>query len=83
MCLFLNARVDQIVGKSPKADGEAGDDLSMMGRLVKVEKQVLIFIHMNNSMNNSIMFSLNHRVLLYMLVLTHSLTLTKEKIFAI
>lgn len=63
MCLFLNARVDQIVGKSPKADGEAGDDLSMMGRLVKVEKQVLIFIHINTH-THSIVFSLNHRVLL-------------------
>lgn len=47
VCLFLNARVDQIVGKSPKADGEAGDDLSMMGRLVKVEKQVLIFLNIH------------------------------------
>uniref|UniRef100_A0A674MPR3 Potassium voltage-gated channel, KQT-like subfamily, member 2a n=1 Tax=Takifugu rubripes TaxID=31033 RepID=A0A674MPR3_TAKRU len=37
----LQTRVDQIVGKSPKADGDPGDDLSMMGRLVKVEKQVL------------------------------------------
>ncbi|XP_058499276.1 potassium voltage-gated channel subfamily KQT member 2-like isoform X5 [Solea solea] len=33
-------RVDQIVGKGPKAEGEA-EDLSMMGRLVKVEKQVV------------------------------------------
>uniref|UniRef100_A0A671YIJ2 Potassium voltage-gated channel, KQT-like subfamily, member 2a n=1 Tax=Sparus aurata TaxID=8175 RepID=A0A671YIJ2_SPAAU len=33
--------VDQIVGKGPKADGEAVDDQSMMGRLVKVEKQVV------------------------------------------
>uniref|UniRef100_A0A671YMQ4 Potassium voltage-gated channel, KQT-like subfamily, member 2a n=1 Tax=Sparus aurata TaxID=8175 RepID=A0A671YMQ4_SPAAU len=39
--LFSNARVDQIVGKGPKADGEAVDDQSMMGRLVKVEKQVV------------------------------------------
>ncbi|XP_059188869.1 potassium voltage-gated channel subfamily KQT member 2-like isoform X2 [Centropristis striata] len=34
-------RVDQIVGKGAKAEGEAADDQSMMGRLVKVEKQVL------------------------------------------
>ncbi|XP_074537367.1 potassium voltage-gated channel, KQT-like subfamily, member 2a isoform X2 [Halichoeres trimaculatus] len=34
-------RVDQIVGKGPKPDGEAAEDPSMMGRLVKVEKQVL------------------------------------------
>ncbi|KAJ4934357.1 hypothetical protein JOQ06_007155 [Pogonophryne albipinna] len=34
-------RVDQIVGKGPKGDGEASDDQSMMGRLVKVEKQVV------------------------------------------
>ncbi|XP_075951543.1 potassium voltage-gated channel, KQT-like subfamily, member 2a isoform X2 [Anarhichas minor] len=33
-------KVDQIVGKGPKAEGEAGDDQSMMGRLIKVEKQV-------------------------------------------
>ncbi|KAM4610651.1 potassium voltage-gated channel subfamily KQT member 2-like [Polymixia lowei] len=33
-------RVDQIVGKGPKAEGETVDDNSMMGRLVKVEKQV-------------------------------------------
>ncbi|XP_067382569.1 potassium voltage-gated channel, KQT-like subfamily, member 2a isoform X3 [Channa argus] len=33
-------RVDQIVGKGPKAEGEAAEDQSMMGRLVKVEKQV-------------------------------------------
>uniref|UniRef100_A0A3B3C6P4 Potassium voltage-gated channel, KQT-like subfamily, member 2a n=1 Tax=Oryzias melastigma TaxID=30732 RepID=A0A3B3C6P4_ORYME len=33
--------VDQIVGKGPKVDGEAPDDQSMMGRLVKVEKQVV------------------------------------------
>lgn len=32
------------MGKSPKTDGDAGDDLSMMGRLVKVEKQVPIFL---------------------------------------
>ncbi|XP_041654396.1 potassium voltage-gated channel subfamily KQT member 2-like [Cheilinus undulatus] len=37
----LQARVDQIVGKGAKPDGEAVDDPSMMGRLVKVEKQVL------------------------------------------
>ncbi|XP_070824402.1 potassium voltage-gated channel, KQT-like subfamily, member 2a isoform X1 [Chaetodon trifascialis] len=37
----LQSRVDQIVGKGPKADGEAADDQSMMGRLVKVEKQVV------------------------------------------
>lgn len=42
--LFSNARVDQIVGKGPKADGEAVDDQSMMGRLVKVEKQVWKFL---------------------------------------
>ncbi|KAG7519161.1 potassium voltage-gated channel subfamily KQT member 2-like isoform X5 [Solea senegalensis] len=36
----LQSRVDQIVGKGPKAEGEA-EDLSMMGRLVKVEKQVV------------------------------------------
>uniref|UniRef100_A0A8C4ILL6 Potassium voltage-gated channel subfamily KQT member 2 n=1 Tax=Dicentrarchus labrax TaxID=13489 RepID=A0A8C4ILL6_DICLA len=34
-------RVDQIVGKGAKAEGEATDDQSMMGRLVKVEKQVV------------------------------------------
>ncbi|KAE8293142.1 Potassium voltage-gated channel subfamily KQT member 2 [Larimichthys crocea] len=34
-------RVDQIVGKGAKPDGEAADDQSMMGRLVKVEKQVV------------------------------------------
>ncbi|KAK1898804.1 Potassium voltage-gated channel subfamily KQT member 2 [Dissostichus eleginoides] len=34
-------RVDQIVGKGPKGDGEASEDQSMMGRLVKVEKQVV------------------------------------------
>lgn len=44
MLLVLNDRVDQIVGKNAKADGDAGDDLSMMGRLVKVEKQVPIFL---------------------------------------
>lgn len=44
---FLNARVDQIVGKSPKADGDPGDDLSMMGRLVKVEKQVLTLLNIH------------------------------------
>ncbi|KAM7410887.1 hypothetical protein PAMA_021045 [Pampus argenteus] len=37
----LQSRVDQIVGKGPKAEGEAADDQSMMGRLVKVEKQVV------------------------------------------
>ncbi|XP_069550049.1 potassium voltage-gated channel subfamily KQT member 2-like isoform X2 [Brachyistius frenatus] len=37
----LQSRVDQIVGKGPKADGEAAEDQSMMGRLVKVEKQVV------------------------------------------
>ncbi|KAF7663638.1 hypothetical protein LDENG_00204960 [Lucifuga dentata] len=37
----LQSRVDQIVGKGPKADGETVDDQSMMGRLVKVEKQVV------------------------------------------
>ncbi|XP_074537373.1 potassium voltage-gated channel, KQT-like subfamily, member 2a isoform X8 [Halichoeres trimaculatus] len=37
----LQSRVDQIVGKGPKPDGEAAEDPSMMGRLVKVEKQVL------------------------------------------
>ncbi|XP_071395294.1 potassium voltage-gated channel subfamily KQT member 2-like [Centroberyx affinis] len=36
----LQSRVDQIVGKGPKAEGETVDDQSMMGRLVKVEKQV-------------------------------------------
>nr|XP_046254184.1 potassium voltage-gated channel subfamily KQT member 2-like [Scatophagus argus] len=36
----LQSRVDQIVGKGPKAEGEAAEDQSMMGRLVKVEKQV-------------------------------------------
>ncbi|XP_018530790.1 potassium voltage-gated channel subfamily KQT member 2 isoform X4 [Lates calcarifer] len=37
----LQSRVDQIVGKGPKAEGEAAEDQSMMGRLVKVEKQVV------------------------------------------
>ncbi|XP_019126436.2 potassium voltage-gated channel, KQT-like subfamily, member 2a isoform X4 [Larimichthys crocea] len=37
----LQSRVDQIVGKGAKPDGEAADDQSMMGRLVKVEKQVV------------------------------------------
>ncbi|KAM6925514.1 potassium voltage-gated channel subfamily KQT member 2-like isoform 2-T2 [Xenentodon cancila] len=37
----LQSRVDQIVGKGPKAEGEAAEDHSMMGRLVKVEKQVV------------------------------------------
>ncbi|CAJ1055314.1 potassium voltage-gated channel subfamily KQT member 2-like isoform X3 [Xyrichtys novacula] len=37
----LQSRVDQIVGKGPKPDGDAAEDPSMMGRLVKVEKQVL------------------------------------------
>ncbi|RVE70145.1 hypothetical protein OJAV_G00061600 [Oryzias javanicus] len=37
----LQSRVDQIVGKGAKVDGEAPDDQSMMGRLVKVEKQVV------------------------------------------
>ncbi|XP_078144331.1 potassium voltage-gated channel subfamily KQT member 2-like isoform X3 [Centroberyx gerrardi] len=36
----LQSRVDQIVGKGPKPEGETVDDQSMMGRLVKVEKQV-------------------------------------------
>ncbi|XP_077371155.1 potassium voltage-gated channel, KQT-like subfamily, member 2a isoform X3 [Festucalex cinctus] len=34
-------RVDQIVGKGSKGEAEAADNLSMMGRLVKVEKQVV------------------------------------------
>ena len=42
--LFSNTRVDQIVGKSPKSDGETAEDQSMMGRLVKVEKQVKRFL---------------------------------------
>lgn len=46
---FLNARVDQIVGKGPKAEGEAAEDQSMMGRLVKVEKQVRIFCQVYES----------------------------------
>ncbi|XP_062246923.1 potassium voltage-gated channel subfamily KQT member 2-like [Platichthys flesus] len=33
-------RVDMIVGKGPKADGDAAEDQSMNGRLVKVEKQM-------------------------------------------
>lgn len=44
MTLFsLNVRVDQIVGKGPKGEGDAVEDQSMMGRLVKVEKQVGMF----------------------------------------
>ncbi|XP_055079014.1 potassium voltage-gated channel subfamily KQT member 2-like isoform X2 [Periophthalmus magnuspinnatus] len=34
-------RVDQIVGKGPKPEAETAEDPSMMGRVVKVEKQVL------------------------------------------
>ncbi|XP_077435140.1 potassium voltage-gated channel, KQT-like subfamily, member 2a isoform X4 [Vanacampus margaritifer] len=34
-------RVDQIVGKGSKGEAEATEDPSMMGRLVKVEKQVV------------------------------------------
>ncbi|XP_056129006.1 potassium voltage-gated channel subfamily KQT member 2-like isoform X2 [Lampris incognitus] len=34
-------RVDQIVGKGPNPEGDTVDDHSMMGRLVKVEKQVV------------------------------------------
>ncbi|XP_051915707.1 potassium voltage-gated channel, KQT-like subfamily, member 2a isoform X2 [Hippocampus zosterae] len=34
-------RVDQIVGKGSKGEAEAAEDTSMMGRLVKVEKQVV------------------------------------------
>nr|XP_057941143.1 potassium voltage-gated channel subfamily KQT member 2-like isoform X7 [Doryrhamphus excisus] len=34
-------RVDQIVGKGPKGEADATEDQSMMGRLVKVEKQVV------------------------------------------
>ncbi|KAM4737997.1 LOW QUALITY PROTEIN: potassium voltage-gated channel subfamily KQT member 2-like [Anableps anableps] len=34
-------KVDQIVGKGSKVDGEGAEDQSMMGRLVKVEKQVV------------------------------------------
>uniref|UniRef100_A0A3Q1EB61 Potassium voltage-gated channel, KQT-like subfamily, member 2a n=1 Tax=Acanthochromis polyacanthus TaxID=80966 RepID=A0A3Q1EB61_9TELE len=37
----LQSRVDQIVGKGPKAEGDTTEDQSMMGRLVKVEKQVV------------------------------------------
>ncbi|XP_037336886.2 potassium voltage-gated channel, KQT-like subfamily, member 2a isoform X2 [Pungitius pungitius] len=37
----LQSRVDQIVGKGPKPEGDASDDQSMMGRLGKVEKQVV------------------------------------------
>ncbi|MED6290480.1 hypothetical protein CHARACLAT_013332 [Characodon lateralis] len=37
----LQSRVDQIVGKGPRVEGEAAEDQSMMGRLVKVEKQVV------------------------------------------
>ncbi|KAM6982916.1 potassium voltage-gated channel subfamily KQT member 2-like isoform 7-T7 [Tautogolabrus adspersus] len=37
----LQSRVDQIVGKGPKPEGDAAEDPSMMGRLGKVEKQVL------------------------------------------
>ncbi|XP_042073355.1 potassium voltage-gated channel subfamily KQT member 2-like, partial [Haplochromis burtoni] len=33
----LQTRVDQIVGKGPKGEGDAVEDQSMMGRLVKVE----------------------------------------------
>lgn len=40
---FWNTRVDQIVGKGPKAEGDDAEDPSMMGRLVKVEKQVGMF----------------------------------------
>uniref|UniRef100_A0A3B3YKJ1 Uncharacterized protein n=1 Tax=Poecilia mexicana TaxID=48701 RepID=A0A3B3YKJ1_9TELE len=36
----LQSRVDQIIGKGSKVDGEGVEDQSMMGRLVKVEKQV-------------------------------------------
>uniref|UniRef100_A0A669CG30 Potassium voltage-gated channel, KQT-like subfamily, member 2a n=1 Tax=Oreochromis niloticus TaxID=8128 RepID=A0A669CG30_ORENI len=39
----LQTRVDQIVGKGPKGEGDAVEDQSMMGRLVKVEKQVGMF----------------------------------------
>lgn len=39
-CFSQNTRVDQIVGKGPKGEGETVEDQSMMGRLVKVEKQV-------------------------------------------
>ncbi|KAJ0064781.1 hypothetical protein NL108_013243, partial [Boleophthalmus pectinirostris] len=37
--IFLNGRVDQIVGKGPKPEADTAEDQSMMGRLVKVEKQ--------------------------------------------
>ncbi|XP_035798838.1 potassium voltage-gated channel, KQT-like subfamily, member 2a isoform X8 [Amphiprion ocellaris] len=37
----LQSRVDQIVGKGPKPEGDTTEDQSMMGRLVKVEKQVV------------------------------------------
>ncbi|XP_051915709.1 potassium voltage-gated channel, KQT-like subfamily, member 2a isoform X4 [Hippocampus zosterae] len=37
----LQSRVDQIVGKGSKGEAEAAEDTSMMGRLVKVEKQVV------------------------------------------
>nr|XP_040049851.1 potassium voltage-gated channel subfamily KQT member 2-like isoform X4 [Gasterosteus aculeatus aculeatus] len=37
----LQSRVDQIVGKGPKSEGDSSDDQSMMGRLGKVEKQVI------------------------------------------
>ncbi|XP_076015430.1 potassium voltage-gated channel subfamily KQT member 2-like isoform X2 [Genypterus blacodes] len=37
----LQSRVDQIVGKGPKAEADTVDDPSMMGRLGKVEKQVV------------------------------------------
>ncbi|XP_055079013.1 potassium voltage-gated channel subfamily KQT member 2-like isoform X1 [Periophthalmus magnuspinnatus] len=37
----LQSRVDQIVGKGPKPEAETAEDPSMMGRVVKVEKQVL------------------------------------------
>uniref|UniRef100_A0AAQ5Y7R6 Potassium voltage-gated channel, KQT-like subfamily, member 2a n=1 Tax=Amphiprion ocellaris TaxID=80972 RepID=A0AAQ5Y7R6_AMPOC len=39
----LQSRVDQIVGKGPKPEGDTTEDQSMMGRLVKVEKQVRMF----------------------------------------
>uniref|UniRef100_A0AAV2LWP4 Potassium channel voltage dependent KCNQ C-terminal domain-containing protein n=1 Tax=Knipowitschia caucasica TaxID=637954 RepID=A0AAV2LWP4_KNICA len=37
----LQSRVDQIVGKGPKPEAETAEDQSMMGRLLKVEKQVV------------------------------------------
>ncbi|XP_061623668.1 potassium voltage-gated channel, KQT-like subfamily, member 2a isoform X2 [Phyllopteryx taeniolatus] len=37
----LQSRVDQIVGKGSKVEAEAAEDPSMMGRLLKVEKQVV------------------------------------------